>query len=374
MANFNYVIYLPIYVLAIIFLVVLGCYMLAQRGNVMGTHGEQESKLRMTRMMSVTMFVWAFDLFIYIPVILSGWSEDHVAYKVLFLLSLMMSTPVVFIDMFAVVQRRVNIRGWVCALGLPFLLLAICNLMVPESNVPANVGATLSVVSILFLLVKFYSEYRNYVERIHSEYSETSRREILWSWVCFSGLAVQAIVYVVYQLLWSPVLECIYFVLSIGNAVSLCYCTCRQVTIDIDIVEDEKIEEEDAEAVKTEKEKQRERALCATIEEKLELHCEGRLLYLDPTLTREQLCHRLNIGSTYLKMYFHSRGLSFYQYVNTLRVEYAYKLMMAHPDMSISDVCQQSGFRSQTTFRKMFVEVMGCKPSEVRNKEEKSSR
>lgn len=367
MANTNHVIYLIVYILTIILFVVLGCYMLAQRGNIMSTRGEQVTKLRMTRTMGVNMFVWAFGTFLYLPPMLYGCPEEHIVYRVLFFVSLMMATPMVFIDMFAVVQRKVKTLNWVCALGSPFLILAIWCMVDPENYILVKIGATLSVASIIFLLVKFASEYRMYVRRIKSEYSEISCREILWSWVCFSGLAVQGIILVVYQLLWTPTLECIYVFLSVANAITLCYCTCHQVTIDVDVVEDEK-DEEEAEATKTDNDKQKERTFYATIEEKLEMHCEGGLLYLNPDLTREQLCHRLSIGSTYLKMYFHSRGLTFYQYINTLRVEYAYKLMTSNPDLSIGEVCQQSGFRSQTTFRKVFKEIMGCLPSEMRNK------
>lgn len=370
MADINYVTYLVGYILAIILLVVLGCYMLAQRGNVMSTHGELVAKLRMTRTMGVNMFVWAFGTFLYLPPMLYGCPNEHVVYRVLFFVSLMMATPMVFIDMFAVVQRKVKILNWVCALGSPFLILAIWCFYDPENFILVKIGATLSVASIIFLLVKFASEYRMYVRRIKSEYSEISCREILWSWVCFSGLAVQGIILVVYQLLWSPTLECIYVFLSVVNAVSLCYCTCQQVTIDLDVIEEEEGDGEEAEAAKTDDDRQKEHAFYATIEEKLEMHCEGKLLYLDPDLTREQLCHRLTIGNTYLKMYFHSRGLTFYQYINSLRVEYAYRLMMSNPDLPIADVSQQSGFRSQTTFRKVFKEVMGCLPSEIRNSHE----
>lgn len=363
MANINYVTYLVCYILAIILFVVLGCYMLAQRGNVMSTHGELVAKLRMTRTMGITMFVWAFGTFLYLPPMLYGCANEHIIYRVLFLVTLMMTTPTVFIDMFAVVQRKVNILNWVCALGSPFLMLAVWCFLDPENDMPLRIGGTLSIASIVFLLVRFVSEYRMYVRRIKSEYSEITHREILWSWVCFSGLAVQGIILVVYQMLWSPTLECIYVVLSVINALALCFCTCHQVTIDLDVVE-----EEEAKAAKTDDDRQKEHAFYATIEEKLEMHCEGKLLYLDPDLTREQLCHRLTIGNTYLKMYFHSRGLTFYQYINTLRVEYAYRLMMSNPDLSIGEVSQQSGFRSQTTFRKVFKDIMGCLPSEMRNK------
>lgn len=356
------VLYLIVYILSIIYLTILGCYMLAQRGNVMSTHGEQKAKKRMTRTMGIAMFVWVFDLFIYLPPMLMNIPMNHPIQRVLFLFNLMTSIPVVYSIMFVIVQRQVNTLRWCCALAAPFFVLTVWNCFMLQSETPLYVGAVLGLVSQFYLLIRFVKEYRIYVRRIQSEYSDTSRREILWSWLSFFGFAVQVILYVGYFLMWSPFFEIFYFIISLVNASGLCYGISRQRPIDLDVVEEDAPKAAALPVVKEEKEK----AFYAIIEKKLEANCEGQLLYLEPELTREQLCRRLSISSTYLKMYFHSRGLSFYQYINTLRVEYAYKLMQEHPDMSIVEVSRQSGFRSQTTFRKMFQEVIGCLPSEVK--------
>lgn len=359
MNDIVWVIYLMVYIAIILYFVVLGCFMLAHRGNPTSTHGELVAKFRLTRTLSVTMFIWALGLFVYLPPMFFKCPSDHPIYKVLFLVMPMLLMPSIYIVMFAIVQRKVNELIWACSLGLPFLVLAVWQMIIPLSDIPAYIGAALFLVSCVSLLVGFSREHSLYIRRIQSEYSETTSRDILWSWVCFSGFAIQGIIFVIYSLLWSPLLEIVYILLLVFIATCLCYCTCRQRTLDLDVVPE-------AEPAAEMENKQKSHDLYVVIEERLKSCCEEKLLFLDPNITLETLSLRLAINRTYLGMYFRSRGLSFYQYINTLRVEYAYHQMQDSPLLSIHKVCEMSGFRSQTTFRKAFQEVMGCLPSEVR--------
>lgn len=359
MNDIVWIIYLMVYIAIMIYFVVLGCFMLAHRGNPTSTHGELVAKLHLTRTLAATMFVWALGLFVYLPPMILKYSPEHPIYKVLFLVIPMLLMPSIYIVMFAIVQRKVNELISVGVLGLPFLVLAVWQMIVPLSDIPAYIGAALFLASCVYLLVGFSREHSLYIRRIQSEYSETSSRDILWSWVCFSGFAIQGIIFVIYSLLWTPLLEIVYNILLVINATSLCYCACKQRTLDLDVVPETEPEAEM-------KDKQKSHDFYAVIEERLKGCCEEKLLFLDPNITLETLSLRLAINRTYLGMYFHSRELTFYQYINTLRVEYAYQLMQDTPHLSIHKVCEMSGFRSQTTFRKAFQEVMGCLPSEVR--------
>lgn len=353
--------YLLVYILEIIYFVVLACYMLAQRGNLLSTHGEQKAKLRMTRTMGITLLVWAFDLFLYLPPLLHGCTPDHPIYKLIFLVNLLLATPMIYAVMFAVVQRQVSQLKWASMLSLPFLLLIIWHLLAPApaNDLPCYIAAALSMASYLFLLIRFASEYRAYTRRLKSEYSETASREIVWSWFCFSGLVMQGILFVVFEQLWSPTAEIFYFIFSVVNAASLCYCIVKQHTIDLDVVPESEPEAgiEDKIVGNT---------VYATIEQRLKMFCEDKLLFLDPDLTRETLCLRLAINRTYLSMYLRHCGTTYYQYINSLRIEHAVKLMRENPQMPISEVSRQSGFRTQATFRRAFQEVMGCLPSDIR--------
>ena len=245
----------------------------------------------------------------------------------------------------------------------------------PESKIPLYLGASLSVASYVFLLVRFAKEYRIYVRRIQSEYSDTTGRDIAWSWISFSGFAVQGILFVVYEMFWSYTLEFLYHLFTILNFGYLCFCISRQRTIDEEVVNDDrpplsplKGEGQYAHGSPTPPIEGRSggATLYADIEQKLRTMCEDKLLFLTPDITLETLSLRLGTNRTYMGMYFRERNMTFYQYINTLRIEYATRLMQETPHLSLRKVAEQSGFRSQPTFRKAFQEVMGCLPSEVK--------
>ena len=224
-------------------------------------------------------------------------------------------------------------------------------------------SSALAAASLVFLFVRFAGEYRLYLRRLQSEYSETTGRQIFWSWICFGGFMLQGILFVAYQLVWTPLLDVLYLVVSVPNVTFLCYSTCRQRTLDLDVVDDgSTCSLTNADEDKAEKTA----AFHSGIEMKLKSLCEDKLLFLDPDLTRETLCLRLGMNHTYLNLYLRKCGMTYYQYINKLRIEYAYRLMQDNPHLSLRKVAEQSGFRSQPTFRKAFQEVMGCLPSEAR--------
>lgn len=359
-----------IYILTIIYFVMLGCFMLTLRSNPLSTRGEIVAKKRMTRSVGFFMFYWAFDYLIYLlPFTDNAVSFQGTGNDVCFLITMMLVTPLLFIVMHAVVQKQVDTTKWTIATSLPFLILTLCYPLKSKgfsSSLCVDLALIINVLYICFLLIRYAKEYRLYVQRIKSEYSDISGREIFWAWSCFGGFAVQDFIFLIYVRNWVPNLEYFYWLMSIANAAYFCYCAYRQKPLDIDVVEE--LDEKEAMTDVVPKEDSDEKAFFAVIDQKLENLCEDKLLFLDPDLTREVLCRRLSISGTYLKMYFRSRNLSFYQYINTLRVEYAYKLMQENPEMSIHDVSEQSGFRSQTTFRKTFLDVIGCLPSELRSK------
>lgn len=365
-----FAVYILAYIITIIYFVVLGCVMLTHRADLLSTRGEQVAKLRMTRTVGATMLVLALEYFVSLPPFLLGWPVDHPCYRVLFLVNLLLFMLMCYHVMFAVVQRRTHLLRWTCGLSLPFVLLAAYQTLAPENLIPVYIGIALGLTAFIFLPILFIGEYRHYVRRLRSEYSDTTSRDILWSWIVFFGLSAQGLLYIVYVTLWwKPVWEVVYITISMLNAAVLCYCTCRQRPIDEDVVP----EENDAQwANENQNENENpnadeQKAFYADIEQKLHTLCEAKMLYLDPDITMETLSLRLAINRTYLSMYFRSRNMSYYQYINTLRAEYAFRLMQDEPHLSIRKVSEQSGFRSQTTFRKIFQEVMGCLPSEVKN-------
>lgn len=361
MSSIYQVIYLLAYILTIIYLVVIGCYMLMHHDHQSSTPGELIAKRRMTFTLGVSMHVWALDLFLYLPPMLLHYQPDDPIYSLLFIITLALTTPLYYIVMYTLMQRRFNLWRIIVLIGSPFLLLIFWHIIDPLQKAPAFVASAIEIILIAILLILHTREYRIYKHRVKTEYSEMTDRDLHWSYATLYGFAAQSILFLMYQLMWTPLHEIIYFALSLINITALCFCTCTHKTIDDndnDGGDDNDDDGDDNDNYNY--------VLNASIEQKLKSHCEDSLLFLNPELSLDMLCKCLAINRTYLGMYFRKRGISFYRYINTLRVEYAYKLMCDSPELSIREVSEQSGFRTQTTFRKMFREVKGCLPSEVK--------
>ena len=60
-------------------------------------------------------------------------------------------------------------------------------------------------------------------------------------------------------------------------------------------------------------------------------------------------------------------GMTVFEYLNQIKVEFACKLLM-DPDLSIMEVCLDSGFNNLSHFNKQFKKINGLPPSEYRNR------
>ncbi len=66
----------------------------------------------------------------------------------------------------------------------------------------------------------------------------------------------------------------------------------------------------------------------------------------------------------YFKM---NQGITIFEYLNKIKTEFACKLLM-DPDLSIMDICFDSGFNNISHFNKQFKKVTGVPPSEYRKR------
>ena len=90
-------------------------------------------------------------------------------------------------------------------------------------------------------------------------------------------------------------------------------------------------------------------------------------LFLYPNLKVSDLATRLHSNRNYI---YHAinveMGVSFSDYINGLRVDYAARLLEANPDLSINDVMIKSGFTSSSAFYRYFKKFKGITPTEKR--------
>lgn len=98
--------------------------------------------------------------------------------------------------------------------------------------------------------------------------------------------------------------------------------------------------------------------------ERLAQKCEETQLYLRHDLTIDMLAKEIGSNRTYISSYLAAKGMSYYTYINTLRVGHAKQLMTSNQKLSLVDIAYACGYRNDTTFRRAFTEVEKCTPSE----------
>ena len=98
----------------------------------------------------------------------------------------------------------------------------------------------------------------------------------------------------------------------------------------------------------------------------LEQLVEQQQLYLKKDLTLQDLADAMDSNRTYVSKYLSQvLGVTFYDYVNQLRIErVSIPLMREHPEYQLDFVAHQSGFASISTFRRAFIKLTGQMPSQ----------
>ena len=94
---------------------------------------------------------------------------------------------------------------------------------------------------------------------------------------------------------------------------------------------------------------------------------EEKQPYLESDLNIDTLSHLVGTNRTYLSDYIsHVLHVSFFDYVNAYRLDYAIRLMREDANSKLEIIALQSGFISSRAMRNAFMTKFGCTPSEYR--------
>lgn len=90
--------------------------------------------------------------------------------------------------------------------------------------------------------------------------------------------------------------------------------------------------------------------------------------YLNPAMNVTDIQHVLSINRTYISQLLRDAyGKTFYQYINSYRVEEAKQQMIAQPKLSMQAVADSCGFSSRRLFYQVFTRETGLTPSQWRD-------
>ncbi len=102
---------------------------------------------------------------------------------------------------------------------------------------------------------------------------------------------------------------------------------------------------------------------------RIEQIMQSEKLFLQPNLKIVDLVQRLGSNRNYVYQAINREmGLSFSEYVNKLRIKYAAELLAQRPELKLSEIAEQSGFTSSTSFYRNFKLFCGMGPKEYQNK------
>lgn len=103
--------------------------------------------------------------------------------------------------------------------------------------------------------------------------------------------------------------------------------------------------------------------------EKIRKTVTEQKLFLQPNLKISDLAHLLHTNRNYIYNAINvETGISFSDYVNQQRIDYADMLMKQNPDLTISDIVTQSGFTSTSAFYRNYKKYKGSTPTENRTR------
>lgn len=87
------------------------------------------------------------------------------------------------------------------------------------------------------------------------------------------------------------------------------------------------------------------------------------LIFLEQGLKVTDFAKRLGTNQKYIYNILHDElGLSFSEYINQKRIDYAEQLINTHPELSLQEICQKSGFSSTSSFYRNFKLFKGYTP------------
>ncbi len=99
------------------------------------------------------------------------------------------------------------------------------------------------------------------------------------------------------------------------------------------------------------------------LKDEIERVIEQEQMFLQQDLKINDVAMRLNTNRDYIYQAINVRmGLSFSEYINRLRINYAIQLKEKNPDLSSSDIAFRSGFSSRASFYRNFKLYQNCPP------------
>lgn len=236
--------------------------------------------------------------------------------------------------------------------------------------------AYITTIIVVFAQLAWYGFFiKKFDKRLMDNYSDLDRRSIKWMMWTLIPLCLLTILYIPLNMMsnndeWMIIYDFLTF-LILSNIVG-CALSHKVDDMTIELI-DEQMEEmqqeekcdkkEDAAVSDNSKSKTSSNLNSKFLNfdeifQKLEEEC----FYLDTEVNIDWISSKLGTNRHYVSDYLNRvKHVSFYEYVNTLRLIYAERLLKEGKE-KLADIAFICGFNSDHTFRRLFKEKYGCTP------------
>ena len=346
-----YLIYMVVHGFCFGVMLMIAFYMLTSSRSAYNSDVEPNHYVRKTTGWNAAL--WAFTFFV--PLIypfLDGTRFNTLTSDLDSMLSLLV-IPSLSALLLSLVQQHTFLRRYLFAfLVVPLGLIAYY--MIDPHSWQEDATFVYWSVFIVFFACWFYRQERKYHRRLCDLYSDIESHEISWIYRIILLFIVYFILFAVSRLTGITVILYISYFYCLGFECMVHFWSSEEEAMAALLVEPSVADEQESV----------EYAEYSWIGPRLYEQCEQAALYLRHDLNVDALASHLGTNRTYISRYLASKGLTYYSYINTLRINHAKKLIAENADASISAIAFQSGFKSDSTFRRAFLDIEKCTPSE----------
>ena len=256
---------------------------------------------------------------------------------------------------------------WACWVALLLPVLDIIPFTVKYQRI--MMGIVLAVFAVyMFLLDRFRTQLNKRIREFdEDEYSNEEDFPVQFArtvkWLPFILCMILLVNFLMNNVVVKMVRDIIFTTISVWFVIYTLNPHRRIKRIHIELQMEEPVETEGKEEVTIRRHLTEEQ--CKNLETKMLDLVKGEKLYLEDHFTMSDLVKRMNTNKVYLsEVIANTEYGSFYQLINTLRVEHACWMLGEDPTLKMEQVALASGFSSGSAFSQVFKRIKGVSPSE----------
>lgn len=203
-----------------------------------------------------------------------------------------------------------------------------------------------------------------YYNFLHKHYSYDENINLRWIRITLVTFFCMMILYTICGVYDTVIGDIAYIVSSIVCWSWICFCVSRQESV----LHELECSRKEAMAISGDGNSYtgNEQLYRVALAENIELRFIQPQMFLDSRLTLGDMAKAVGTNRTYLSRYLNDvLQTTFYNYVNSLRLDYAVRLM-EESQHSITTICTMSGFNSYSTFRRVFIARFGVPPQQYK--------